>query len=75
VPLRAGSDVVKAGVDRSGAGDETRTRDIQLGRNVLGFVFTNGRKPRMSTILALLRSRGVAQLMQEVVEHLTADFG
>jgi len=35
------------------AGDGTRTRDIQLGRNVLRFVFRIAQGPVMSTILQL----------------------
>jgi hypothetical protein len=40
---------------RRGAGDETRTRDIQLGRNVLRFVFKIAPEPLMSTILGVLK--------------------
>ena len=43
-------------VARSGAGDETRTRDIQLGRNVLKFVFRIAPEPLMSAILEVLKA-------------------
>jgi hypothetical protein len=40
----------------NGAGDEIRTRDIQLGRNVLRFVFGIALMPLMSTILGVLEA-------------------
>jgi hypothetical protein len=43
-----------AGPERvDGAGDETRIRDIQLGRNRLGIVFGSAGKWRLSTLRQL----------------------
>jgi hypothetical protein len=40
-----------------GAGDETRTRDIQLGRNVLGFEFGFSGNRRLSAFIQVFAIR------------------
>jgi hypothetical protein len=48
-----------------GAGDETRTRDIQLGRNVHGFEFRSARWRRCSALLrVLMTGHGWTRLRQ-----------